>query len=511
MSQTLPTTGFSNYGYSIQKRDLSTEATKKLIKELTIQPKVFGAPLYSQLPSFSAYRENSTKYFMPKYYGLRTFGAPTMLPSWSKIETALHLNFAGNLRPSQQAPVEAFQKATTKGSLLNHSQETKGDGMGGGGILVLPCGFGKTTIACYIMATKKVKTLVIVHMEFLMNQWLERIHQYLPDARVGKIQGEVMDVENKDIVLGMLKSLAEKDYPSSVFQGFGMLICDEVHHFSSRTFSQSLFKLSPKFTLGLSATPERLDGTSHLFMDFLGPILLQITEPGKHAFEIRKISFSHPDPEYNKVITDYLGNTQYSSMLSKISQFAPRNEFIMRVIQDYLKEDPNTQMMVMAHNLYPLDYMLARLPQVGVPSVGKYVGGAKEKKHLKTASEKQVILATYKMASEGLDIPTLSSMILTSSKKDIVQTIGRITRVVRPKYIVYDIVDTHPCFQNQWRLRRSYYRSQGFRILETTHQAYHSGWAMNQILHNDNDNDDNDDGDDDDTQTTKTPVCLIKF
>ena len=60
------------------------------------------------------------------------------------------------------------------------------------------------------------KTLVIVHKSFLMKQWEERILQFLPNARIGKIQGEIIDIENKDIVLGMLQSLSVKEYEWNV-------------------------------------------------------------------------------------------------------------------------------------------------------------------------------------------------------------------------------------------------------------------------------------------------------
>jgi superfamily II DNA or RNA helicase len=530
-----PSTAFCFRGYSIKKAELTSQQARKLTKDLTIQPKMIGAPLFATIPSFPAYRENTTKWFVPKYYGLREFGTPKVLPNWmlQPPPPLSGLVFAGELRPHQHVAVEAYVQACQPI-------------WGGGGVLKLPCAFGKTTIGCYLMCNQHLlrkdgtqggngRVMVIVHMEFLLKQWMERIQQFIPTAKVGRIQGETMDVEGKDVVLCMLKSLAEKDYPTSLFNGVEMLICDEVHHFSSRTFSNSLFKLSPRFTLGLSATPERQDGTTHLFLDMLGPILIDLTNQGDALpFEIRKILYTHPDEEYNKVITDFMGNTQISSMLSKISKFEPRTEFLMRVIQDYLLEDPNTQLMAIGHNLSLLEHMYTGLPQLGVSSVGKYVGGSKERKHLKSASEKQVILATYKMASEGLDIPTLSSMIMVSPKKDIVQVIGRITRVKRPKYIVYDIVDAHACFQNQWRHRRRYYRSQGFQIYESTSKNYTGKWQTCSSTDADTDEaadddaDDTEDADEDEPdeggerasaksasaksaakRALKTPVCLI--
>jgi superfamily II DNA or RNA helicase len=109
----------------------------------------------------------------------------------------------------------------------------------GGGLLELPCAWGKTSGSLYILSQIKKKTIVIVHKEFLMNQWIERIQQFLPKARVGKIQGPIIDIDDKDIVIGMLQSLSMKEYPTSTFESFGLTIIDEVHHISSEVFSNS--------------------------------------------------------------------------------------------------------------------------------------------------------------------------------------------------------------------------------------------------------------------------------
>ena len=91
-----------------------------------------------------------------------------------------------------------------------------------------------------------------------MDQWKERIEFFLPDARVGKIQGDVVKIEDKDIVIGMLQSISMKDYPDDVFNSFGFVIYDECHHLGAEVFSRSLIKVGCKYILGLSATPKEL-------------------------------------------------------------------------------------------------------------------------------------------------------------------------------------------------------------------------------------------------------------
>ena len=78
---------------------------------------------------------------------------------------------------------------------------------------------------------------------------MERIEQFLPNARVGKIQAKTIDVDDKDIVLCMLQSLSMKDYPKEIFYDFGFTIVDECHHLGAEVFSRAFFKIVTKYAL----------------------------------------------------------------------------------------------------------------------------------------------------------------------------------------------------------------------------------------------------------------------
>ena len=181
--------------------------------------------------------------YLPRFYGEEKFGKAVN----NKLSpgTSINLKFSKSLRPKQLPIVEAY---------LNSVNNIEG----GGGIISVPCGYGKTVLALYILTQLKVKTLVVVHKEFffLMNQWKERIEDFLPDARVGRIQGKVIKTENKDIVLGMLQSISMSEYDEDVFKDFGFVIYDECHHLGAEVFSKALTKTSFKYLLGLSATPK---------------------------------------------------------------------------------------------------------------------------------------------------------------------------------------------------------------------------------------------------------------
>jgi superfamily II DNA or RNA helicase len=343
----------------------------------------------------------------------------------------------------------------------------------GGGLLELPCAWGKTSGSLYILSQLKKKTLVIVHKEFLLNQWIERIQQFLPKARVGRIQGQIIDIEDKDIVIGMLQSLSMKEYPASVFESFGFTIIDEVHHISSQTFSNALFKIVTKYMLGLSATMNRKDGTTRVFKMFLGDVIFKGKRDEQHDVIVKAIEYHVDDDDFNHVITDFRGNVSYSSMISKLCEYNRRSEFIIKVVVSLLNDNPKQQIIILAHNRNLIKYLHDAIQHRKIATVGYYVGGMKEAA-LKESENKQVIIATYSMASEGLDIKTLTTLIMSTPKTDIQQSVGRILREKHNQPIVVDIIDSHEPFKNQWKKRRVFYMKEKYKIIYTTSDKFHS-------------------------------------
>ena len=467
-------TYLSSRGYTICKSDLSEEQMRRLRAELTARPSAgavgYGAP--TDAVEYPIYRESPNKFYVPRFFGEREFG-PVKKLAISGGED-IDVPFAGSLRPIQVPVVAAYLKAvgapisgaTDSGAPISGSEDT-----GGGGLLELPCAFGKTVLSLKIIAELRKKTLVIVNKEFLLNQWVERIGQFLPTARVGRIQGPEIDIADKDIVIGMLQSISMKDYDPKVFESFGLTIIDEVHHISSEVFSRALFKIVSKYMLGLSATMERKDGTTYVFKQFLGEVVFKGERDEEHDVEVRAIEFVSKDPEFNTVEYDFRGNPKYSTMIVKLCDYVERSDFIVRVIADLVKEQPGAQIMILAHNRSLLTYLHDAIQGKGVATVGYYVGGMKEAS-LKATEEKQVVVATYAMAAEALDIKTLNTLVMVTPKTDIVQSVGRILREKHEKPLVIDIVDKHDVFQNQWTKRRRYYKKCGYTIKAMDSERY---------------------------------------
>ena len=443
-------------GYTIPKNELTIEQQKKIRNDLMIKPFVMGSPMSNDQKTFPAYRESSGKFYVPHYYGVENYG----LPKQYKISegTDINLDFAGILRDYQDPVVNKF---------IEHCNIV---GFGGG-LLELPCAWGKTSASLYILSKLHKKTLVIVHKEFLMNQWIERIQQFLPKARVGKIQGPIIDIDDKDIVIGMLQSLSMKEYPASTFESFGLTIIDEVHHISSEVFSNSLFKLVTKYMLGLSATMNRKDGTTRVFKMFLGEVIFKGKRDEPMNVIVRAIKYEVEDDEFNEVKLDYRGNPAYSTMISKLCEYNRRTEFILNIITDMLNENPNQQIMILAQYKNILKYLHDAIAHRNIATVGYYIGGMKEQA-LKATEGKKVVIATYAMAAEALDIKTLTTLIMATPKTDIEQSVGRILREKHSSPVVLDIVDSHDLFQNQWRKRKTFYKKENYKIIYTSSKSY---------------------------------------
>ncbi len=436
-------------GYTLYKTQLDANELRFIKSTLTVKPNM-SIGISNNIESFPIYRECANKIYVPRFFGVKQFGEPNI----TKLSPGLEINvkFTGTMRDYQENIVKKY---------INHINNING----GGGLLDISPGRGKTVMALKIIEQLKVKTLVIVHKTFLLNQWIERINQFLPNAKVGKIQGEIIDIENKDIVIGMLQSLSMKDYYIGMFKEFGLCIYDEVHHLSAQVFSQTMMKIVTKYSLGLSGTMTRKDGLSKVFKMFLGDVFHKELLKTNNNVNVRLYKYEVDDDDFNEVLYDFRGNPLYSSMISKLCNYNRRTEFILEILKNLLDENQSQQILILGHNRNLLHYLFDAIIDRNIGSVGYYLGGMKEAQ-LKESENKKIIIATYSMASEGLDIKTLSTLIMATPKTDICQSVGRILRTNDHDPLIIDIIDSHKIFQNQFNKRNQYYKKNDYNIIK---------------------------------------------
>ncbi len=440
-------------GYSIYKSDLTNKEQIYIRNELSVKPYLPKSPI--QPEPFPVYRESPLKFYLPRYFGIEHFGVATN--NKLSLGDDIDVTFNGEMRDYQINIVDKYIKSVAES---------------GGGLLDVDPGKGKTVMALNIISKLKKKTLVIVHKSFLLNQWIERIQQFLPTARVGKIQGQIIDIEDKDIVIGMLQSLSQKEYPENMFDSFGISIYDETHHLGAEVFSKSMMKCITNYTLGLSGTMQRKDGLTKVFKMFLGDIIhKEKSNTTEHKVIVKSIQYKVDDEEFNEIKYDYRGNPLYSTMISKLCNYNHRSEFILKVLKNELEINNEQQIMILAHNKTLITYLFKAIEHRNIGTVGYYIGGMKEEQ-LKQSESKKIIIATYAMASEGLDIKTLTTLIMASPKTDVCQSVGRILRTKHTNPLVIDIVDSHDIFAKQWQKRRQYYIKQKYNIISSNNNDY---------------------------------------
>lgn len=448
-------TYLSNRGFAIEKKG-NEELVETLKQELTVCPKVNPSMIGAGEPAyFPVYRENEEKLYLPKYFGLQKFGVPTKNTIKDGVD-ASGLVFHGSIRPEQEAPVNAFIEAAKDPKKM-------------GGIISLVCGGGKTVCGLYIASYFKKKTLVVCHKDFLGNQWKERIAQFLPEARVGTIKQSKVDVKDKDIVIASLQSIAMRTYEESIFKDFGLVIFDEAHHLSAEVFSQCLPKTTCKRMLGLSATLKRKDGLSKVFEWYLGKPVFQLKREDNHL-EVLVKRFYDPTPEYSKEIKmHWNGKLNVAKMINNVCEFPPRSYMIVDTLMEVLKKEPKRQVLILSERRNHLVELENILLQRNVTSIGYYIGGMRQE-DLDKSAEKQILLGTFQLAQEGMDVPTLNTLILASPVSSIEQAIGRIQRQKREariyKPLVIDILDEFSIFEGQGRKRIAFYTKNGYEITD---------------------------------------------
>lgn len=401
----------------IDKAQLSPSALRSLKRALTVIPNVYNDEEAEPIP---LYEEYHNKIGCAREYVLanQAYDCSIALPLSDKLDWPSDLVFDKNLRSEQAEALQSVHARLCSKSL--------------GGVLQAKPGWGKTVWACALMARMNVPTLIVVHKEFLMTQWISRIKQFLPGAKIGIIQQDKCEFKGKNIVLGMVHSLASRDYNEELYRWPDLVITDECHRIGARTWASVPAKFYARYRLGLTATPRRRDGAENVFRYHLGGLLFRASEQ-RLKFSVRRVRTP-------------IKTKSEKVPISILTNIIVKNLYRNRIIVDQLRLalDAGRKVLVLSHRRKHLEVLHAMLRAVvnKLPSVGYYVGGSKEAA-LEQAANCRVVLATYQLVTEGLDIPALDTLILTTPAADVEQAVGRILRPCEGKKapIVVDFRD----------------------------------------------------------------------
>ena len=428
-------------GYKIKKSKISNEVLEKIKTDLSFVPEVNSIYQKSSIfDSFFTYRENKDYIIIPRFYGYTKWNLDPRNFKNKELGKDIDIDYTKQLRENQTPIINtALEKLNTVGGI----------------VISAPCGEGKTAMALNLVCVLKKKTLIIVHNENLLDQWRERISFFTNTLTVGEIRGKKMDVDH-DIVIAMLQTISMKSIPLKIFEDFGLVCVDECHHIGAKVFSQALPKVSTKYMIGLSATPDRKDGLSRVFFYYLGDIGYRKKLTRDYDVDVKIIQM-HND-KFKPIIC--IGTVNPILMISNLVNIKERNMYIVNLIRDLSKT--NRQILALTQRRNHAIEISKHLTDLNIEN-GIVMGTKtkKEKKERELAYDKQVLVATYNLVSEGFDCPRLDTLVMMTPIKDIEQTVGRILR--RQSYeennpLVVDIVDNVRPFIGQGNTRKRYYK-----------------------------------------------------
>lgn len=365
----------------------------------------------------------------------------------------LDVDFHGNLTRVQVAAVRA---------LLEHDI----------GLFVAPPGAGKTVVAINAIAERRRNTLVVVHRQPILEQWVAQLSIFLGiDAkRVGQIGGGKRK-PNGMLDVAMIQSLVRNGEVSDMVAGYGHVVVDECHHVPAASFERVLSEVKAKYITGLTATPQRRDGHHPIIEMQMGPTRFEIspksdsaTRHFDHRLIIRDTLFRCARNDAAPRIQDL-----YNALAADDS----RNQLIFDDVLHALEEGRSP--ILLTERRDHLEWFAQRLERFARNLVVLRGGmGAKRRRDVAERlatippNEERLVLATGRYIGEGFDDARLDTLFLAlpvSWKGTLVQYAGRLHRVLPGKHEVriYDYVDRQvPMLARMSERRQRGYRAMGY-------------------------------------------------
>lgn len=381
----------------------------------------------------------------------------------------LRISFTGTLYPEQQEAADAMLKHET-------------------GILHAATAFGKTAVGAYLVAARRVSTLILVHNREIMKNWVEDFQKFLIledslptyQTRTGRTRtrkshiGCLHSSHNTitgHIDIAMFSSLGHGDEVNELVRNYGMVIMDECHHAAAQTAEEVLRKVTAKYVYGLTATPKRDDGMEQKMLMQLGPIRHRFTARQKAAMQgvqhfiyPRFTRLSNPGAEWSI-------NETYQAVISDTL----RNKLI---VNDTLQaiQDGRTPLILTKFRAHASELQQQLSPHVAHVILLQGGGGNNERAQLRAqlrsipANEPLAVVAIGKYIGEGFNLPRLDTLMLATPiawEGNVEQYAGRLHRDYEGKkeVIIYDYVDSNiRILDNMYHKRLRAYKKIGYSL-----------------------------------------------
>ena len=346
---------------------------------------------------------------------------------------------------------------------------------------VAATGSGKTVVALDTSVWLGRKTLIMVHLERIADQWIEEIQDKLgvPREKIGKVQGPRCDWQGRDYCVAILNSAAQRAYTKEFYESFGLLIVDEAHKIGTEFFAPAIARFPARKRLTLTATETRADGGHKVVEMHAGPVRARSATEAL-AGDVHVIDYDCGNYK--------LWGTDSKSRVACLAKDYRRNTLIANTIYKAYKRGRN--MLAISYAVEHVEVIMTMVHRLGVPwqAMGQYTGektarheNGRPRMHngkvvrikLKSSHfervkrESQLIFATYAIFTEAIDIPRLDAGIDMTPRASATQVIGRIRRPMpgkkRPLWVTIRDVQC-PISERMFQARRRDYLATGMQI-----------------------------------------------
>lgn len=385
-----------------------------------------GKQLKAQLFFF---REEQGRIFFPRGFGnqavricRRETGSLPEIVDQRRLVAEIDLSFQGELRPYQRQAVEA---------VFTHSF----------GVLEAGTGSGKTVMALNLVARRRQPTLILVHSKELMQQWRQRIRQFL-DIEAGKLGDGSFDLQPVTVAIVNTAKKHLEILPAL----FGQIVVDECHRVPASLFTDVVSAFDSRYMLGLSATAfRREDGMTQLIYTYLGDRVF--------AVDGRMLAASgavvRPELQQRPTGFAYFFQGEYAKLIKALAADGPRNRQIAEDVAALIHQGHQGTILVVSDRVAHCQALAQLLAAQGVTAL-VLTGQATTDIRAQIVTEVQagevaVLVATLQLIGEGFDCPGLTTLVLATPIKfegRLLQVVGRIMRPAAGKRArVIDYVD----------------------------------------------------------------------
>ncbi len=331
-------------------------------------------------------------------------------------------------------------------------------------LLALRTGFGKTFSSLYLICHFGLKTVLLCHSTTIQEQWISEAKKWCPDMNIQivksekkKYGGSAFDPNAHVYVMGVIKC---SHYDSSEFKNIGMVIVDEAHLTFTQTFSSALLKFSPKYLIGLSATPDRRDGMHKLLYPFFGPKEEFIVRHQVKTFTVIKYL-----TKYKPIVrSGFNGTVDWNIVTRSIECNTSRQKEIVNICQKY----PDHKILILCKRVCAIigceNYSKCTcennsLSKGLIPLFKENGENVDYRAEMKKNHDEEcrILIGTTGKLGVGYDSKR-TILIMACDVTDIRQNEGRIRA---DNNIVYDLVDNFTTFEKHWKLRQKWYKERG--------------------------------------------------